>query len=301
MDRLAVEKYDVASFYMTEMAQYLPASYRGGSVWSMEDPLVLKYERLNHTFPWYARPLLRERTKRRQRYERKESLRFDRVLVLNEADARDYAAVLAGARLDWVPYGIDIAAFQPDPDTPRRSGQIVISGNMHHPPNAEAADRFCRDVYPRVRAARPDSSLCLVGADPQPRVQKWNGREGIRVTGAVPDLRPYLREAMVSVCAVTLAIGTQTKVLEAMACGTPVVTTTAGNRGIQGVSGRHLHVADRPDEMASWVVRLLDGDGWAMLAENGRRFVVENFTWDRALARLEAVFAEVRAEAAGRD
>ena len=77
-----------------------------------------------------------------------------------------------------------------------------------------------------------------------------------------------------------------------MGSGTPVVTTSAGNHGVGAVSGRHLYVADHSDQFAQRVVALLNGEEWTTLSENGRKFVVENFAWQKSAARLEAILKE---------
>lgn len=111
----------------------------------------------------------------------------------------------------------------------------------------------------------------------------------------MPDIRPYLQEATVSVCPVRLKIGTQTKILEALACATPVVTTSAGNHGICATSGKHLYVADNPEEFADRVIELLKGDRWNELSQNGRRFVQENFTWSGSGLKLERILEQLAA------
>jgi glycosyltransferase involved in cell wall biosynthesis len=160
---------------------------------------------------------------------------------------------------------------------------------MFHKPNVDAVEYFCRKVFPLVCKQVPTATLWLVGARPVGSVRKWAMNSQIRVTGFVPDVRTYLRQAVVSVCPIRLRIGTQTKILEALACGTPVVTSSAGNHGIRAVSGEHLYVADHPVEFADKVVALLKGDRWNELSQNGRRFVVENFTWERSAAKLEQI------------
>jgi glycosyltransferase involved in cell wall biosynthesis len=125
------------------------------------------------------------------------------------------------------------------------------------------------------------------------RVRKWTRDPRIKITGFVPDIRPYLSEAMVSVCPVRLRIGTQTKVLEALACGTPVVTTPAGNHGIGAISGEHLYVADDPVSFADKVVTLLTTRKWSILSEKGRRFAEDNFTWEKSAEKLEKILEQL--------
>ena len=296
---LRAEPYDVAVFQKTEMAQFRPEGYTGVSILSMENPMVVNHQRLMElASSWFARLRWRDRISRLRRYEQGQVSRFQRVLLINEADARDCQRVLPGARVDWVPHGIDADAFSPGDPASRRDGMIVITGNMYHPPNVEAVDVFCREVLPLVLARVPSANVWLVGADPAPAVRKWAEHDRITVTGFVEDVRPYLHQARVSVCAVRLRIGTQTKVLEALACGTPVVTTSAGNHGIGAQSGSDLYVADDPAAMADRIAALLEGAQWQRLSENGRRFVVNNFTWQKGVAKLERIFEDVMREAA---
>jgi glycosyltransferase involved in cell wall biosynthesis len=242
--------------------------------------------------PWYFKPLTQLRIARNASYERKYAARFDRIIFVNREDASDQARRFAGASTDWVSSGMDATAFSPDPGVPRHDGMIVMTGNMFHAPNVDGVEYFCSRVFPLVRQRVENAILWLVGSRPAPAVKKWAADPHIKVTGFVPDVRPYLRQAMVSVCPVRLRIGTQTKVLEALACGTPVVTTSAGNHGIAGTSGEHLYVADDPQEFADRVVSLLQRQRWNELSQNGRRLVVENFTWEASTARLERIVEE---------
>jgi len=291
---LAQNKYDVVLFQLIAMAQYKPDWYHGAVILNMVDPLVLNYERSMMWQSWYTRQWALNRIIRLKKYELRQTPRFDRVLLLNHADVSDYKNILVGAKLDWVPYAIDVDAFCPDDENRRQNGVIIITGNMDHLPNVDAVEYFCKEILPKIRDQVPSTVLWLVGARPVAAIRKWARDEQIKVTGAVPDIRPYLSQAMVSVCPVRLKVGTQTKVLEALAMATPVVTTSAGNHGIGGISGEHLYVSDDPSEFANRVVELLRGEKWSKLSVNGRRFVVENFAWKKSMDRLEKIFYEVK-------
>lgn len=294
--------YDAVLFQLTEMAQFLPRGYQGAAVLCLEDPLVLKYQRRSPwRLTWYTRWLNRYEIGRIRRYEQRHAPCFDRVLLLNPNDVADYQAIFRGVRFDWVPYGVDVDLFSPSDSVARQDGMIVLSGNMNHPPNVDAVTFFCRDVFPLVRAQVPTATLWLVGANPVPEVMQWAADSQINVTGFVPDVKDYLRRALVSVCPMAVKTGSQTKILEALACGTPVVATSAANNGIGAVSGEHLYLADDPAAFAGHVVSLLNRQHWDRLSQDGRRFVVENFAWERCVTRLEhilgAVVQEVQARA----
>jgi glycosyltransferase involved in cell wall biosynthesis len=128
-----------------------------------------------------------------------------------------------------------------------------------------------------------------VGNKPDPRILSAASSYGdrVKVTGRVDDITEYIRRAKISVCPIRLKIGVQTKILEALSWGTPVVTTEAGNSGIGAISGRHLWVDENPASFARHVVDLLEGKEWARLSEAGKTFVTSRNTWDASVARLE--------------
>jgi sugar transferase (PEP-CTERM/EpsH1 system associated) len=291
---LKQNKYDIVLFQLIAMAQYKPDWYHDATVLNMIDPLVLNYQRSMIWQSWYSRPWAKNRISRLKRYELQQSSLFDRVLLLNHTDCSDYRDIIAGAKLDWVPYAIDIDYFRPDNNDMRQNGVIIITGKMDHLPNVDAVRYFCKEIFPRIRNKIPSAVLWLVGTRPTAAIRKLARDKQIKVTGDVNDIRPYLGRAMVSVCSVRLKVGTQTKILEALAMATPVVTTSAGNHGIGGISGEHLYVADDPYEFADRVVGLLHGENWSKLSANGRRFVVDNFIWEKSVDKLEKILYEVQ-------
>lgn len=298
--RLSTGDYDAAVFHMSVMGQYLPLQHGGPAFWSLEDPTVIKERRQLRWAAPHAKIAAYQRIARYGRYERAHARHFDKVLLINEADARDYAEYLGSSNVDWVPYGVDTGYFSPSPDVPRREGMIVMTGNMYHPPNVVAVEWFCDRVFPLITKRYPGAELWLVGANPSPRVKRRARAGRVFVTGSVPDIRLYQRQARVGICPVQLAVGTQTKVLEAMSCGTPVVTTSAGNHGVGGVSGTHLHVADDPGSFADKVVRLLNNEHWRSLSEDGRGHVERHFRWEASVSRLERMFEQALAARAAR-
>ena len=297
--RLANTRYDVVLFQTVQSAQFRPNWYQGPTVWSLEDPLALKTQRMLPMFSWYSRPLHRRWSDRLKSYDMKQAPRFGRVIFVNKDDADEYKRIVHEACTDWVPHGIDDETYCPSAEIARRDGMIVITGNMCHLPNIDAVEFFCRDVFPLVCEREPAANLWLVGSRPVERIKKWAKNPRIKVTGSVPDIRPYLQQARVSACPVRLKIGTQTKILEALACATPVVTTSAGNHGICASAGEHLYVADDPVEFANRVVELLEGDRWRELSRNGRRFVEQNFTWSKSGLKLEQILEQLTARSTG--
>jgi len=286
--RLSERHYDVVLFQTMQAAQFRPEGYSGATIWSLEDPPALKTGRMLTMYPWYSRPLHRRLIHRLRRYDLKHAKRFSCVTFVNREDAAAYRNALPGACTDFVPHGVTEETSS-GAMVSRRKGMIVISGNMYHVPNVDAVEFFCKDIFPLICEREPSASLWLVGARPVPKVRKWASNPRIKITGFVPDIRTYLREAMVSVCPVRLAVGTQTKILEALTCGTPVVTSSAGNHGIGAIPGKHLYVADDPRDFANYVVSLLSAENWNELSDNGRRFVRDKCSWESSAAKLEQI------------
>jgi polysaccharide biosynthesis protein PslH len=293
------EIYDVVLFQMLQAAQFLPHEHQGPTIWSLEDPLALKIQRMLLMYPWYWRPLQRSRSDRLKYYDLMRAPRFSCVTFVNKEDALEYKRIVPEACADWVPHGVDDELYCPSEEIARRDGMIVITGNMFHVPNIDAVEFFCKEVFPLVCERRPSANLWLVGARPAERVRRWAKNPRIKVTGGVSDIRPYLHRAMVSACPIRLRIGTQTKILEALACATPVVTTSAGNYGIGARSGEHLQVADDPVDFANRIVELLNGDSWHELSQGGRRFVRDNFSWSASALKLEQILDQLAATSTG--
>jgi glycosyltransferase involved in cell wall biosynthesis len=146
-----------------------------------------------------------------------------------------------------------------------------------------------------VLSDAPQACLWIVGADPDDRI--WAAAhpfgERVRITGKVPEITDFLRRAVLSICPIRLKVGMQTKILEALSFGTPVVTTPEGNWGTQGVSGEHLWVESDPQAFARRIADLLRGDDWDRLSAKGRSFVAEHFSWDASTLQLEHLLRSV--------
>ena len=167
-------------------------------------------------------------------------------------------------------------------------------GNFTHPPNVDAALWLGREIMPRVRARCPSARLTIVGIFPTPEVRALAG-DGLTVTGPVPDIAPYFERAAVVLAPVRTGGGMRTKVLQAMAYGKPVVTTTRGAEGLS-VDGAHLPVvmAEDAEGIARAAADLLADDGQrCALGKAARAYVAEHFSPHAYASRLEAIYAEL--------
>lgn len=158
--------------------------------------------------------------------------------------------------------------------------------------NQQCMFSFCRDVLPRLKQRRPGVRLLIVGADPSPQVRRLGDIPGVTVTGSVPDVRPFVRGAALTVAPLAIARGTQNKILEAMAMGVPVVCSRIAAGGVDAVAGEHLITADSPVEYVGAIEALLaDPSRRARLAIAGRDRVLSHHAWPKSMQRLDAIIA----------
>ena len=163
---------------------------------------------------------------------------------------------------------------------------LVFTGNMDYWPNADAVIWFADQVLPLIQRRWPEAQFHIVGNNPGPDVLRLRKINGVNVTGRVPDTRPYVAHADVSVSPLRMARGVQNKVLEAMAMGKPVVASPGAFEGLRAVAGRDLLVADGAAETARAVLEVLDGRHPA-LGANGRRVVEQGYAWAGILRKLD--------------
>ncbi len=243
----------------------------------------------NVLFRWAARRQVR----RTLGYEVDVCRRFDRVLMISEVDRDRFAAYHPQAPLDVLPPGIDLDARRPAPRDPQ-PGRVVFSGAMDYFPNVDAVEVFCAGVWPKIRGAIPEAEFFIVGQRPEARVRRWHGTDGITVTGRVEDIRPFLADAAVYVVPLRVGGGVRLKILDAMAMGKAIVSTSVGAEGLDVVDGENIVIADGPDAMAQTMVRLLQAkDERERLGKAARAFAERRGGWEKVVGQLEGVYRQV--------
>lgn len=240
---------------------------------------------------WIRRPVIFVRYLVTRRLEIKATHLTPYVSFISERDRR--ALLGPSAACEILQQGVDY-------DYWRRSGSenepncIVFTGAMDYSPNDDGAQFLVKRVLPLVRQAIPNIKTMIVGRDPLPGLtQAAQPYPDVIVTGAVPDIRPYLERATVYLAPLRFASGVQNKVLEAMAMQLPVVTTPVVADGLVWDGARApVIVAKRADELAEQIIRLLnDAKERERLGQQGREFVVEHCRWSRSADKLESMCA----------
>jgi polysaccharide biosynthesis protein PslH len=214
-------------------------------------------------------------------------------LVTSDRERRIVARLAPRTRVEVVPNGVDLDYFAALDGQEVLPDAIVFTGRMNYRPNADAALFFAREILPLVLARRPGAVFTVVGQDPPPEVMDLAGPHVV-VTGAVDDVRPYVARAAAVVAPVRAGSGTRLKIIEALAMGKGLVSTTLGCEGLDLEAGNHLLVADDPAAFAEQVVSVLaDQVLAARLGADGRSRVHRRYGWGTALAPLDDLLADL--------
>lgn len=214
----------------------------------------------------------------------------DAVVCVSEEEARILEAEGGVARLEVVPLVV--------PSRPRPPGdrgpEVLFLGGFRHAPNVDGLAWFVAAIWPAIRAAVPGARLTVIGSEPPAEVEALGGVAGVEVVGRVPEVGPHLDRAALMVAPLRFGAGVKTKVVEAMAAGLAVVTTTVGAQGLEATPGAHLLVADEPGAFAAAVVGLLNCPAEAeRLGRAAREQIAPRCSPEAVAPRVEAMIARV--------
>jgi polysaccharide biosynthesis protein PslH len=286
-------RFDVVHVASAVLAGIVPALNGTPAVLSALDAWHLNVLAGIPLYSPVLRPLIRLEARRVRRFESRALHPYQRVVMVSQRDAGAIRALDPTLRPDVIPNGVDAEFYAPAPSVERDPGSLVFTGVMNWSPNVAAAIHLAWRVFPEVRRRRPQAHLLLVGRRPNDAVRKLDALEGVRVTGAVPDVRPWLHRAHVYVCPMVSGTGIKNKLLEAMACGVPTVATSLACEGTIAKPGEHLLVADTDEGLVAAIVELIDDPAACdRLAAAGRRYVVEEHSWKSVAAAYEQVYRE---------
>lgn len=263
------------------------------------DSVALLFERQLPRSKGFRRHFLSMELARMRQTEATGFLRFDRVLISSEADARNVASLSGGSvKPDVLPNLVDFGRFT-FVTSRRIADRIIFAAKLDYAPNTEAAEYFIRSVMPLVWARRPQAEAVVVGSNPPASLAGLSRHPQVTVRGFVPDLSAEVAQASVAVAPLLVKAGTQYKILEAMAVGTPVVATELACQGLDVQHNRELLTATSADEFAINILRLLGSSELAeRIRHSGRRYVERNHDAASVARRLETVYVEMLRERA---
>jgi glycosyltransferase involved in cell wall biosynthesis len=276
------------------MSQYAAASHPIPAVVDLHDSPALLYGRLLRMERQLSRRLaLHLETRCIVRWERHLGRSCDLIITNSPVDEAAVQRVTQPGRTLTIPNGVDTEYFAPSAARSDRN-KLVFTGVMNYAPNEDAVVHFCEQVLPLIQRVTPDVEFWVVGADPTDRVRGLAHAPGVHVTGSVDDVRPYVQAAAVFVCPLRAGAGMKNKILAAMAMRKPVVATSLSLEGLEARPDEHVLMADRAEDFASQVTRLLSDDRLSRrLAESAQALTKARYSWDARGTMLESALEEV--------
>jgi sugar transferase (PEP-CTERM/EpsH1 system associated) len=297
---LQSKAFDVIWIHCLNMAAYLnPAlTHEAIVVLDQLDIDEFVWERYARNGNWAIRMFARWNLIKLRRFRERVLRYFDVILSVSEQEA-EFTRKRApkSCRIWTVPNGVDVEYFRPPSEEGKKGNIIMFSGSMDVTMNIDAVVRFVREIFPVIKKAIPDVEFWIVGRNPDLRVRKLVEISGVRVTGTVEDVRPYYERAKVFVAPLRYGAGTKLKILEAMAMGVPIVSTSVGCQGINVAWGKHLFVEDDNERMAERVIELLENESVREgLSAAGRALVEKKYSWQSVISETESKLQELVAK-----
>jgi glycosyltransferase involved in cell wall biosynthesis len=220
-------------------------------------------------------------------FEQRALSEFDAHIAVSEHDAEALRDVNPSAKVFVIENGVESSYYAADGSVSAARNRIVFVGSMDYHANVEGVVTFARHVWPAVHQHKPELVFTIVGKDPAPAVRELSSINGIEVTGSVADVRPYYREAIAAVVPLNVGGGSRLKILEAMAAGVPVVSTTLGAEGLDVRDGENILIADGADQFAKTVRDLRDDKACRdRIIAGGRALVLESYDWSHLGTKL---------------
>ena len=285
------------------MAQYLPLAERAGvaTIFDAHNAVYDLIRDMSKRPPTpLHRPALGLEWRLLRRYEGMLSRRSARTLTVSSHDHTLLAEAAKGpVHAAIVPIGVEVEAIAPLPIN-RHSTRLLSIATMHYPPNAEALRWFRDTVWPIVHAVQPGIAIDVIGSHPPKDLVRWAATTaGVYVPGYVADTTVPYRNAAIFIVPLRSGSGVRVKILEAMARGIPVVSTSIGVAGLALRHNEHLLIADTPEAFATAIVQLLAAPERRMaLATAARARVLEIYDWRRCCLPLLDIYRQLANERA---
>lgn len=313
---VTAEQYDLIQVEGIEMAQYglRVARGEGRGAQSVPHPLPLIFDDHNCEYllqkrnaltdlrlprRWLAAAYSLVQWQKLRYYEASICRRAAATLAVSEADRAALAEIAPERPITVIPNGIyldDYPALGPGSSTPPY--RLLFTGKMDYRPNIDAMLWFGRAVLPLIVAQEPQVRLQIVGMSPHPRLDELRQHPAVEITGAVPEIHPYMQAAAAYIIPMRVGGGTRFKALEAMAYGKGIVSTTLGVEGIAVSHNTELLLADSPADFAAAVLTLVrdhqqGGECNQRLGQRARAFVETHYSWKIIAPRLEQLYQTV--------
>ena len=225
------------------------------------------------------------------RYERETLHRFHHIIAVSETDKQQMLAMDSTCSISVVPTGVDTEKYQVFPSASGNPPRIVFTGSMDWEPNIDAMEWFCREIWPTIVRQFPQAKFQIVGRNPHGRVKQL-ASSTVEVTGTVPSVADYLRDAAVVIVPLRIGGGTRLKIFEAMAMGKALVSTTIGAEGLDVTSGENCILADNPSSFGDSILTLLSDAQLRRKYEKAAAALAARYDWSNIARQFEEVLQQ---------
>lgn len=284
-EEAAREPFDLVLAYSSSTIPYALGVPAGARIADLVDVDSAKWATYAQVARWPRRWLYRREARGVQSLEQRAIDECDAVVLVSPDEVK--ALGIMSHKVAAIGNGVDTEYFKPTDDEEASPPSLVFTGTMDYKPNIDGVCWFVREVWPALRRDVPDLTFSIVGRNPTRAVRKLVEIPGVRVTGSVPDVRPYLAKATLAVVPLLIARGVQNKILEAMAMGRAVVASPQGLEGLEVAVGTETLQARTPDEWQRCILELLQDNARRQQVEHAARTCVEQkYAWAARLQPL---------------
>jgi sugar transferase (PEP-CTERM/EpsH1 system associated) len=289
---IAENSFDILHVYMLRTAEYGKNIQQSNmpKILELIDSMQMNFQRRLEKEKWPKKWLFKLELKRLTKYEPEMVKNYDRSIVVSEKD-KDF---INHDRVMTIPLGIDTEEFHPGKNKLSTNKVIAFTGNMGYFPNKNAILWFLKNCWENIKKKVPGIQLIIAGKNPGPSIKKYNNGNSMQVLGYVDSVATVLQEARIAIAPLQSGSGMQFKILEAMACALPVVTTTIGLGTIPAVNKKSILVADDPNDFAQCCINLLTDDSLAeAIGKKAMQLVQQTFTWEKNIDILHRLYKEL--------
>jgi len=279
-------------FDASDLALFIPAAKNRKKVLNHHNcESAMAYRRAQKETNPLKRTYLWHQARKLAHVEREICHQFDVNLAVSESDARLLLSRSPAAHIHIVPNGTDTDYFTPS-ESAEDDNTLIFAGSLRWYPNISAVYFFMREVWPSVKQEQPTARLCVAGQFPSERLTRWlRQHRDVEVVASPEDIRPYVTRAAAFVCPILDGGGTRVKILDAMAMGKAIVSTSIGCEGLAVKHGESILIADSPSEFARDVVDILRNPALRkQLGRAGRSLVEKGYCWEVVGAKLEQAY-----------
>jgi len=289
-------RLDLVHFDLLHLAPYLETIGSAPSVLvnhNVESLRLLRLARVQKNL--LARAYLFLQFGKMRRFEQIMCRKFTQLVAVSDTDAEILQVTCNVKNVEVISNGVDADFFASSPGE-TEPDSLVWVGGMGSPYNRDAVDYFLEEIFPKIYVARPQIKVTIVGDSPSPALQQYQSRypQNIAIAGYVDDVRPYMQRASIFIAPMRCGSGTKVKVINAMAMGKAIVSSSVGAEGIKAESGHDMIIADAPEEFAQQVLALLKNpERLRTLGENARAVVERYYDWRMIYHNMDALYEEV--------